>query len=95
MTSIPKRALLLASAASTFFTFRYAPGLALVPGSFMWNAAALFAVLVGIKWFWKVIVLPLCLSPLRHLPTPPVCRLPNLCQYSRPALPRVQKFLIE
>jgi hypothetical protein len=69
---IPKRALLLSSAAITVFFSRYAPNIAIFPRSYFWNIATLFVIQVFAQYGWEVIVYPLFLSPLRHLPQPPV-----------------------
>ncbi|KAH7074210.1 cytochrome P450 [Paraphoma chrysanthemicola] len=69
--AIPKRFLLLSSFAITFFTSRYAPQIALFPRSYFWNIATLFLIQVFAQYGWQVIVYPLLLSPLRHLPQPP------------------------
>jgi hypothetical protein len=65
---LPKRALLLAAAALTFFGTRFAPRFIL----FAWNTAALFALLYFSLVVWNVFVYPLALTPLRRLPQPPV-----------------------
>jgi hypothetical protein len=70
--AIPKRALLLSSAAITFFAQRFAPQVALFPRSYFWNIASLFLIQVWAQWAWQIVVYPLFLSPLRHLPQPPV-----------------------
>jgi hypothetical protein len=70
--ALPKRALLLSSAVITFFTFRYAPQVTIFPRSYFWNIATLFLLQLLVQIFWSVIVYPLFLSPLRHLPQPPV-----------------------
>jgi hypothetical protein len=77
MAVLPKRALLLSSAALTFFGFRYAPGALLFADSYFWNVAALFALQYFAQVVWQVIVYPLFLSPLRHLPQPPVSASPK------------------
>ncbi|KAF1850192.1 cytochrome P450 [Cucurbitaria berberidis CBS 394.84] len=69
--AIPKRALLLSSAAFTFFSFRYAPQVALFPRSYFWNITTLFLLGIFAQLCWSVILYPLFLSPLRHLPQPP------------------------
>jgi hypothetical protein len=71
--AVSKRALLLSSAALTFFTSRYAPH-ASVSRSNIWNFVAVFFLQLFAKWFWEIIVYPLFLSPLRHLPQAPVSR---------------------
>ncbi|KAL5117323.1 hypothetical protein ACEQ8H_004768 [Pleosporales sp. CAS-2024a] len=68
---IPKRALLLSSVAITLFAARYAPQAAFFPRSHGWNVATLFVLLVFAQLVWRVVVYPLCVSPLRHLPQPP------------------------
>jgi hypothetical protein len=70
--AIPKRALLLSSFALTFFTFRYAPHLLLFSKSYFLNITSLFLIQVFSQYAWQIIVYPLFLSPLRHLPQPPV-----------------------
>jgi len=69
--AIPKRFLILSASALTFYTTRYAPQLAISSRSYFWNITSLFF----IQWFaqlaWQIIVYPLFLSPLRHLPQPP------------------------
>jgi len=70
--AIPKRALLLSSFAITFFTVRYAPKLALFPRSYFWNITTLFFIQLFARFGWQIIVYPLFLSPLRHLPQPSV-----------------------
>jgi hypothetical protein len=70
--AVPKRILLLSSAAFTFVSFRYAPAVSIFPRSYFKNTATLFAILLFAQWFWNIIVYPLFLSPLRHLPTAPV-----------------------
>jgi len=70
--AIPKRALLLSSCALTFFASRYAPNIAFFPRSYFWNIAALFVIQVFAQLGWQIVVYPLFLSPLRHLPQPPV-----------------------
>ncbi|CAI6331935.1 unnamed protein product [Periconia digitata] len=67
--AVPKKALLLSSVAITWFTLRYAPHLT-VSTSFAWNVAALFAAQMLAGFAWGVIVYPLFLTPLRHLPQP-------------------------
>jgi hypothetical protein len=69
---IPKRALLLSSAALTFFSQRYAPHLTLFAKSYAKNIATLFVIQLLVQWTWQIVVYPLFLSPLRHLPQPPV-----------------------
>ncbi|KAH7069785.1 cytochrome P450 [Paraphoma chrysanthemicola] len=71
MMAIPKRFLLLSAFAITFFTSRYAPQIALFPRSYFWNIATLFLIQVFAQYGWQIIVYPLLLSPLRHLPQPP------------------------
>ncbi|PSN75463.1 cytochrome P450 [Corynespora cassiicola Philippines] len=66
-----KRALLLASAVTTFVTSRYAPQLALYPQSVFWNVTSSFAIFLSLRFFWQTFVYPNALSPLRHLPQPP------------------------
>ncbi|KAF2713483.1 cytochrome P450 [Pleomassaria siparia CBS 279.74] len=69
--SVQKRVLLLASTATSFATFRYAPQLALFPRSYFWNTATLFLILYFAQLTWNLVVYPHFLSPLRHLPQPP------------------------
>ncbi|KAH5466538.1 hypothetical protein HBI22_180030 [Parastagonospora nodorum] len=69
--AIPKRALFLSSCALTFFASRYAPNVAFFPRSYCWNIASLFVIQVFAQWGWQIVVYPLFLSPLRHLPQPP------------------------
>jgi hypothetical protein len=71
--AIPKRALLLSSFAITFFAFRYAPQFVVFGRSYLSNIATLFLIQVFAQFGWQIIVYPLFLSPLRHLPQPPVC----------------------
>jgi hypothetical protein len=70
--TVPKRFLLLASAAFTFFSFRYAHAAAIFPGKYILNTTTVFLVLLHAQWTWSIVVYPLFLSPLRHLPQPPV-----------------------
>jgi hypothetical protein len=70
--AIPKRALLLSSCALTFFSARYAPKLLVKNGSYVWSIAMLFLLQYFAQVFWKVLIYPFFLSPLRHLPQPPV-----------------------
>jgi hypothetical protein len=70
--AIPKRALFLSSCALTFFASRYAPNVAFFPRSYFWNIATIFVIQVFAQWGWQIVVYPLFLSPLRHLPQPPV-----------------------
>ncbi|KAF1938930.1 cytochrome P450 [Clathrospora elynae] len=69
--TIPKRFLLACSVATTIFSIRYAPGITIFPGSYLKNIAASFAITWTAQVLWSVVVYPLFLSPLRHLPTPP------------------------
>jgi hypothetical protein len=69
--AVPKRFLLLASAAFTWFSQRYAPMVTLSKGPIK-NTTAIFAIALFAQIVWSVIVYPLFLSPLRGLPTPPV-----------------------
>jgi hypothetical protein len=78
--AIPKRALLLSSFAITFFTLRYAPQVAFFPRSYFWNIATLFVIQVFAQFGWRIVVYPLFLSPLRHLPQPPVCLTSEICR---------------
>ncbi|KAL6709911.1 hypothetical protein ACN47E_000696 [Coniothyrium glycines] len=68
--AIAKRTLLLTSAALTIFTSRYAPQVRLSRSS-IGNFFALFFIQLFAKWFWEIVVYPLFLSPLRHLPQAP------------------------
>ncbi|KAF1976840.1 cytochrome P450 [Bimuria novae-zelandiae CBS 107.79] len=68
--AISKRALVVAAAAITFFTQRYAPWAAL-SASPMRNVAALSSIAIFAKFCWGTFVYPLFLSPLRHLPQAP------------------------
>jgi hypothetical protein len=68
----PKRALLLSAAALTFFTSRFAPRAALFADSFAWNVAALFVLQYFGLVVWNVFVHAFFVTPLRHLPQPPV-----------------------
>jgi hypothetical protein len=70
--AFPKRALFVSSCAITLFSFRYAPQIALFPRSYFWNITTLFLLQVFAQLVWQIIVYPLFLSPLRHLPQPPV-----------------------
>ncbi|KAF1952980.1 cytochrome P450 [Byssothecium circinans] len=70
MMAIPKRVVVLASAAMTWFTLRYAPQFAVSSG-FLANTITLFVVWVSARFCWGTIVYPLFLSPLRGLPQPP------------------------
>jgi hypothetical protein len=71
--AVPKRVLLLTSAAFAFFSARYAPGVAPFHAqSYVKNTVAVFAVLYFTQLVWGVFVYPLFLSPLRKLPTPDV-----------------------
>jgi hypothetical protein len=67
-----KRVLLLASIALSFFSFRYAPAFAIFPRSFFWNVGSVYLFLSLANLVWNILVYPLCLSPLRHLPQPQV-----------------------
>lgn len=69
--AVQKRLLLLVAAGTSFFVFRYAPQFAIFPSSFFWNVASIFLVELLAQLCWTVLVYPLCLSPLRHLPQPP------------------------
>ncbi|KAF2124032.1 cytochrome P450 [Dothidotthia symphoricarpi CBS 119687] len=68
--AVPKRALLLASAAISFFAFRYAPQ-AVISSSIVWNVVILFFGLWTGQFAWQTVVTPLFFSPLRNLPQPP------------------------
>ena len=68
--AVPKRFLLLAAAAWTWFSQRYAPAVAISQG-YIKNTIALFAIAVFVQLAWSIVVYPLFLSPLRHLPSPP------------------------
>lgn len=76
--AIPKRALLLSSCALTFFSKKYAPGSPLTQGGFVKTVLALFAVQYFAQAFYRILIYPFFLSPLRHLPQPPVCCPPLL-----------------
>jgi hypothetical protein len=70
--AVPKRFLLLASVAFTWFSQRYAPMVAISRG-YIKNTLALFAMTVFAQLVWSIVIYPIFLSPLRGLPTPPVC----------------------
>jgi hypothetical protein len=70
--AIPKRALLLSSCALTFFSKKYAPGSPLTQGGFVKTVLALFAIQYFAQAFYRILIYPFFLSPLRHLPQPPV-----------------------
>ena len=78
--AVQKRLLLLVAAGTSFFIFRYAPQLAIFPSSFFWNVATIFLIELVTQLCWTILVYPLCLNPLRHLPQPPVriCQAPTL-----------------
>jgi hypothetical protein len=40
--------------------------------SYAKNIATLFVIQLLVQWTWQIVVYPLFLSPLRHLPQPPV-----------------------
>ncbi|KAH9879678.1 hypothetical protein IAQ61_001497 [Plenodomus lingam] len=65
-----KRALLLSSIATTFFTFRYAPVLMVAKG-YVGNVVLLWFIQYAVKCVYNIIVYPLFLSPLRGLPQAP------------------------
>ncbi|KAF2117193.1 cytochrome P450 [Lophiotrema nucula] len=67
--AIPKKFLLVSSIVISFFTLRYAPQFTLF-GGFFWNTATLYLIQLLTQAVWSVLVYPLFLSPLRHLPTP-------------------------
>lgn len=69
--AVSKRAVLVAAAAISFFTQRYAAW-AMVSAGVVWNTVGLFAVAVAARFCWGALVYPLLLSPLRHLPQAPV-----------------------
>ena len=69
--AISKRVFLVAAAAITFFTQRYAAW-ATLSKSTVWNTGILFVVAVAAQFCWASLVYPLMFSPLRHLPQPPV-----------------------
>jgi hypothetical protein len=77
--AIPKRALLLSSSALTFLTLRYAPQYAFFGRGYLFNIAMLFLIQVFAQFGWQIVVYPLFLSPLRHLPQPPVHRTSEPC----------------
>ncbi|EOA88135.1 hypothetical protein ACJQWK_01527 [Exserohilum turcicum] len=70
--AVSKRLLLLASAAFTFFSSRYAPGVTPFSAkSPVKNTASVFAILYFAQLAWDVFVYPIFLTPLRKLPSPP------------------------
>jgi hypothetical protein len=69
--AVPKRFLLLASAAFTWFSQRYASVVIVSKGPIK-NTITLFVIAWLAQFLWSVVVYPLFLSPLRGLPTPPV-----------------------
>lgn len=71
--AIHKRVLLLSACALTFFGKKYAPESPLTQGGFIKSVVVLFAVQYFLRSFYGVVVYPFFLSPLRHLPQPPVC----------------------
>jgi hypothetical protein len=70
--TIPKRILLLSSCALTFFGKKYAPESPFTQGTYVKTVLALFAIQYLAQAFYKVLIYPFFLSPLRHLPQPPV-----------------------
>ncbi|KAF2870321.1 cytochrome P450 [Massariosphaeria phaeospora] len=68
--AVQKRVLLLSAAVISVLTSRYAPQYAL-SRSLFWSIAMLFLVHLFVQLSWSVVVYPLFLSPLRHLPQPP------------------------
>lgn len=70
--AIPKRALLLSSCALTFFSKKYAPDSPFTQAGYVKTVLALFAIQYFARAFYNVLVYPFFLSPLRHLPQPPV-----------------------
>jgi hypothetical protein len=76
--AVPKRFLLLAAAAFTWFSQRYAPAVAISHG-YIKNTVALFSIAVFVRFVWGVVIYPLFFSPLRGLPSPPVCCLDPHC----------------
>ena len=70
--TIPKRALWLSSCALTFFSKKYAPESPFTQGSYAWTIFVLFAIQYFAQAFYNIIIYPYFLSPLRHLPQPPV-----------------------
>ena len=85
--TIPKRILLLSSCALAFFSKEYAPESPFTQGTFAKTIAALFAIQYFAQAFYKVLIYPFFLSPLRHLPQPSVCLplLPPLAFKSYPS----------
>ena len=76
--AVPKRALLLTSAAFAFFTARYELDVAPFHSqSYIKNTVATFFLLYFVRLVWNIIVYPLFLTPLRKLPTPEVSLLFN------------------
>lgn len=74
--TIPKRILLLSACALTFFSKKYAPESPLTQGGYGKTVLALFAIQYFAQAFYKVLIYPFFLSPLRRLPQPPVRFLP-------------------
>lgn len=70
--TIAKRALLLSSCALTFFSARYAPESPFTQGSYVKTVLVLFVIQYFAQAFYKVLIYPFFLSPLRHLPQPSV-----------------------
>jgi hypothetical protein len=75
--AVQSKLLLLAAIAFSFLSFRYAPSLAFFPTSSFWNVASLYLLLESANLAWSIVVYPLFVSPLRHLPQPSVCEPPK------------------
>lgn len=69
--AISKRAIVVAAAAITFVTQRYAQWATLSTGA-VWNTLELAMLGMLARFCWGTLVYPLLLSPLRHLPQAPV-----------------------
>lgn len=71
--AVPKRVLLLTSAAYAGFRARYGVGFTpFAAQSYVKNTLGVYVVLFFAQLFWGVFVYPLFLTPLRKLPTPEV-----------------------
>ena len=71
--AVPKRVLLLTSAAYAGFRARYGVGFTpFAAQSYVKNTLGVYVVLFFAQLFWGVLVYPLFLTPLRKLPTPEV-----------------------
>lgn len=83
--AIPKRALLLSSFALSFFSKKYAPGSPLTQGSYVKTVLALFVIQYFAQAFYRILVYPFFLSPLRHIAQPSVSLhlFPKISFYSR------------